>query len=525
MTAPPAAIQPESLPRLVGEGIALAASAQGPVLTVAPERLHQVCAHLREEPDCCFDFLADFTAVSHPEPLRVVFRLWSTAHSRHVQVVVPLGSELACPSITGYWPAAGWQEREVYDLFGIRFPGHPDLRRILLAPDWVGHPLLPGEVAAPELGPPLEPAPGALGPDQTVINVGPQHPSTHGVLRLVVTLSGEEIVEVDPVLGYLHRGIEKLAESRTYAQVIPYTDRLDYVSGVLNNWPYVLAAERLAGIAVPPRAEFIRVVLGELCRVASHLLWLACFANDLGATSVFLYGFRERELILDLLEEATGARLTNSFFRLGGVPYDLPEGFADRARGAARVVRARLQEYDSLFTRNRIFLARAQGVGVLTAEQALAWGVSGPMARASGVAQDVRRSDPYSVYPELEFEVALEKGGDVLARLLVRMEEMRQSLRIMDQALASLPPGPVMAKVPRQLKPEPGDAYAHIESARGDYGVYLVSDGSAHPARVRFRSPSFANLQVLPLLARGWKVADLIAILGAIDIILGEVDR
>ena len=524
MTDSPAALAPASLAGLAGPGVALAAGGQGPVLTVTPERLPEVSAHLRDAQDCRFDFLSDFTAASRPDPLRVVFRLWSTAHSRFVQVVVPLSWENpCCPTLTGFWPAAGWQEREVFDLFGIRFAGHPDLRRILLADDWVGHPLLPDQAQ-----PPAQPAAvltHALATDQTLINIGPQHPSTHGVLRLLVTLSGEEIVDVDPMLGYLHRGIEKLAQHRTYAQVIPYTDRLDYVSGVLNNWPYVLAAERLAGIEVPPRAEYIRVVLGELSRICSHLLWLATFANDVGATTVFLYGFRERERILDLLELATGARLTNSFFRLGGVPYDLPPAFADQARDCARYLRPRLDEYDRLLTGNRIFLARSRGVGRLEAAQALAWGVSGPIARASGVGQDVRRTDPYSVYPQLDFEVARHQDGDVLARTLVRMEEMRQSLRLVEQALDAMPAGPVLGKVPRQLRPEPGDAYGHIESARGDYGVYLVSDGSAHPARVRFRSPSFANLQVLPLLVKGWKVADLVAVLGALDIILGEVDR
>ncbi len=524
MTDRPATI-PQSL--ATPAGATVTPGGQGWVITTDPAHLGALCRTLRDEPDCAFDYLADLTAVSHPDPLRVVLRLWSSSLRHFAQVIVPVDpANPVCPTLTGVWPAAGWQEREVFDLFGIRFEGHPDLRRIMLGDDWGDlHPLLPGEVTPPPLAEPTEPDPGELAEDHTVVNFGPQHPSTHGVLRLVVTLSGEEIVAIDPVLGYLHRGIEKLAEGRTYAQVIPYTDRLDYVSGVLNNWPYVLAAERLAGLEVPRRAEFIRVVLAELCRIASHLLWLGTFANDVGATTVFLYCFREREQIMDLLEAATGARLTPSYFRLGGVPYDLPQGFADQAREFARYLRPRLDEYDRLLNTNRIFIARTRGVGLLSAHDALAWGVSGPMARASGLAIDLRRTDPYSVYPELEFEVATQKDGDLLARTLVRMEEMRQSLRIIEQALDRMPTGPVLGKVPRQLRPEPGDAYGRIESSRGDYSAYVVSDGSGQPARVRFRSPSFANLQVLPLLCRGHKVADLIAILGGIDVIIGEVDR
>jgi len=516
---------PAGLAGLQGDAVTVAAGPQGAVITTTPERLPEVCRRLREQG---FDYLADFTAVSHPEPLRVVFRVWSTTARQFAQVVVPVEqAQPVCPTITPFWPAAAWQEREVWDLFGIRFAGNLDLRRILLPENWPGHPLL-ADYQAPDpnhLLPTIEPDPSNLPEGQTLINFGPQHPSTHGVLRLVVTLAGEEIMAVDPVLGYLHRGIEKLAESRTYPQVIPYTDRLDYVSGVLNNWPYVLAVESLLGVTPPRRAELIRVILGELARITSHLVWLGTFANDVGATSVFLYCFRERERALDLMEEVTGARQTISFFRIGGVPYDLPEGFAERTRDFTRYLRPRLDEYDALLTGNRIFIARAQGVGVLKGADVLPWAVSGPMARASGVAIDLRRSDPYSVYPEIDFAVALEKEGDLLARTRVRMTEMRESARIIEQALEMLEPGPVLAKVPRQIKPEPGAAYGRIESARGDYSAFVVSDGTPKPARVRFRSPSFANLQVLPMLCRGAKVADLIAILGGVDIILGEVDR
>jgi NADH-quinone oxidoreductase subunit D len=363
------------------------------------------------------------------------------------------------------------------------------------------------------------------GGEQIILNMGPQHPSTHGVLRLLLTLEGEVVRDVRADIGYLHRASEWTGENRPYAQFIPYTDRLDYVSATSNNFAYVEAVERLAGIEVPPRAQFIRVILAELTRIASHLLWLAAFAIDLGATTVFLYCFRERELILDVMEMMTGARLTYSAFRIGGVPYDLPLGFEDKALAFVKLMRPRLVENDALLTGNRIFVARTQGVGILPPDHAIAYATSGPTLRGSGIAMDVRRADPYAVYEKLEFDVAVQKGCDVLSRYLVRIEEMRQSLRILEQALRMLPPGPVLAKLPKIFHPPAGDAYGRVESPRGDYSVYVVSDGGVKPCRVRIRTPSFANLQALPVMARGWKVADMVAILGSIDIVLGEVDR
>lgn len=361
--------------------------------------------------------------------------------------------------------------------------------------------------------------------EQVVLNFGPQHPAAHGVLRLIVTLHGEIIDDLKPDIGYLHRGFEKFGEARTYAQFLPYADRLDYVSSITCGHAFVEAVERLAQIEVPERAQFIRVILAELQRIASHFIFLATFANDLAATTVFLYGFRERELLVDLFEDYCGQRLTYHAFRIGGVPYDLPAGFARKTREVLKTLRVRLDENDRLLTGNRIFRARTEGVGVISARDAIAWGCSGPTLRGSGVDMDVRRAAPYSVYDRLDFDVAVERSCDVLGRYLVRVEEMRQSMRIVEQALDLLPAGPLMAKMPRALKPAPGEARGRVESSRGDMSVYLISEGGEMPCRLRIHAPSFGNLQALPIMSRGQKIGDLVAIIGSIDLVLGDVDR
>jgi len=361
--------------------------------------------------------------------------------------------------------------------------------------------------------------------EETIISMGPQHPSTHGVLRLVLTLEGEVITKADPDIGYLHRGFEKFCENRTYAQIVPYCDRLDYVAAFSMALTHALASEKLAGLEPPPRASYLRVIFAELQRIASHLVWLGCQGLDLGAWTLFLYCFRERELIVDLFESYCGARLTYHAVRIGGMPFDLPEGWVEQARAFLKVMPERLKEYDALFTGNRIFVARMKGVGMLPREQAINIGCSGPVLRGSGVALDRRKSEPHCVYDQMDFKIAVEQGCDSLARYLVRMEEMRQSLRIIEQALDQLPEGPVMAKVPRVFKPPAGEAFVRTEAPRGDFGVYLVSDGSTKPARVRFHSPCFRNVAALPYLLKGWKVADVVAILGTLDIVLGEIDR
>ncbi len=361
--------------------------------------------------------------------------------------------------------------------------------------------------------------------ERVTLNMGPQHPSTHGVLRLELELEGEVVVSCRPVIGYLHRGIEKMAESRTYPQILPYTDRLDYLSSSSNNMAYVQAVEKLLGLEVPERAKYLRVISLELNRIASHLVFLATYGNDVGATTVFLYGMREREMIMDLFTMWAGARLTQSWIRIGGVGADIPDGFVEMAKEFCRILPARLDEYDRLLTGNRIFRVRTEGVGILPPDLGVNYGASGPTLRGSGVAFDVRRAEPYEVYQDLDFEVITQPTCDCMGRYQVRMQEMRQSVRIIEQCLQRLPEGEVRAKVPRVIRPPKGEAYGRVESPRGDFGCYVVSDGSPRPARVRFRAPSFYHLSVLPLMMRGWKVGDAIAILGSIDIVLGEVDR
>jgi NADH-quinone oxidoreductase subunit D len=366
----------------------------------------------------------------------------------------------------------------------------------------------------------------SLRTEELMLNMGPQHPSTHGVLRLVVTLDGENIVDVEPDIGYLHSSVEKMMEHRTYWQNVALVDRgMDYLIALNNEEVYCLAVERLAAIQVPDRARYIRVIMCELNRIASHLVWLGTWAIDLGATTVFLWCFREREMILDLFEQSTGGRLHHVYFRVGGVYADLPEGWVEACRAFLDYFLPRVDEYDKLLTENPIFLARTKGVGRISRADAIAMGASGPVARASGIAYDVRRALPYEVYDRLEFDVPVFPEGDCYARYLVRLAEMRQSVRIIRQALRALPEGEIRARVPMTMKAPRGEVYVRTESPRGDLGIHLVSDGAETPYRVKIRAPSFSNLYALTEMMKGWKVADVIAILGSIDIVLSDVDR
>ncbi|NQT05097.1 MAG: NADH-quinone oxidoreductase subunit D [Dehalococcoidia bacterium] len=359
-----------------------------------------------------------------------------------------------------------------------------------------------------------------------VLNMGPVHPSTHGVFRMRVTLDGEVVVDIEPVFGYLHRGIEKLAEQRTYTGVIPLTDRLDYISSMSNNLAYCLAAEKLAGIKVPERAEYIRVIMSELQRVAALLIAVGAFLNDCGAYfTPFLYMFRERERIVDLFEMASGQRLTYNYMRVGGVSQDLPEEFMPALRKFMDMMPRFMDEYDQLLMQNEILLARAKGVGILSKEQAINCSISGPVLRASGVKWDIRQADPYSIYDRFDFDIPTQTTGDCYDRYRQRVEETRQSLRIIRQAMEQLPSGPVRAEVPHLVRPPVGEAYAHIEAPKGELGFYLVSDNSIAPYRCHIRPPSLINLTALRDMVRGWKIADLIIIFGSIDITVGEIDR
>ncbi len=366
----------------------------------------------------------------------------------------------------------------------------------------------------------------ALRTEPFVLNLGPVHPSTHGVFRMRATLDGEVVVDIEPVFGYLHRGIEKLAEQRTYTGFIPLTDRLDYIASMSNNLAYCLAAEKLAGIKVPERAEYIRVIMVELQRLAALLIAVGSFLNDCGAYfTPFLYMFRERERIVDLFEMVSGQRLTYNYMRVGGVSQDLPEEFLPALRRFMEMMPRFMNEYDNLLMQNEILIARAKGVGILTAEQAVNASISGPVLRASGVKWDIRKGDPYSIYDRFDFDVPTQQTGDCYDRYRQRVEEMRQSLRIIEQAMKQIPPGPVKAEVPHLIRPPAGEAYARIESPKGELGFYLVSDNSIAPYRCYIRPPSLINLTALREMVRGWKVQDLIIIFGSIDITVGEIDR
>jgi NADH-quinone oxidoreductase subunit D len=360
---------------------------------------------------------------------------------------------------------------------------------------------------------------------ELVLNMGPQHPSTHGVLRVILKLDGERVLSTECVIGYLHRGVEKIAENRTWQMFAPYVDRMDYVAAVSNGLGYCLAVEKLLGVEAPPRAQAVRVILTELNRMASHLLWLGTHALDIGAITPLFYCMRERELILNIYEKYCGARLTTHAFRIGGLQYETYEGFEKECLDFCDLFEKKIDEYEELLTGNRIWQQRLTGVGILTAADCKEYGVTGPMLRAAGVKWDIRKAQPYSGYEKYDFEIPTRENGDTYDRYMVRMQEMRQSVRIVRQAVADIPAGPVMAKVGKVIKPPAGEAYVSIEAPKGELGYYVVSDGSTQPYRVRIRPPSFVNLQALDKMCRGALVADVVAIIGTTDIVLGEVDR
>jgi NADH-quinone oxidoreductase subunit D len=367
----------------------------------------------------------------------------------------------------------------------------------------------------------------ALRTEELILNMGPQHPSTHGVLRLVVTLEGENVVDVAPDIGYLHSSVEKMMEYRTYIQSISLADRgMDYLAALANEMALLRAVETLGKIETPQRAQWLRTLFLELQRIASHLVWLGTWCIDIGATTVFLWCFREREKILELMEKSTGGRLHYVFFRPGGIYEDVPEGWLDNVLAFCDDFTQRIVEYEGLLTANPIFEVRTKGIGILPRATAINLGASGPVGRASGIDFDVRKAFPYEKYAEVDFDVPVRQEGDVFARYQVRLEEMRQSMRIIRQCVAKLPAGEIRApKIPITLKLPKGEIYTRTESPRGDLGIYLVSEGGEHPYRVKIRAPAFSNLYALTEMMRGWKVADVIAILGSIDIVLSDVDR
>lgn len=554
------------------------------VVYVTPARLVELAQFVKSEPQLAYEALIDVTAVDRAKlPLgngetrfQTVYQLRSYGRKQHLTVVCPLesGEPPTAPSLTPVFAGANWPERETYDLMGVRFAGHPDQRRILMPEFWPNHPLrkeIPvggeevpfsltwGDPEFSSLGTQILPAesldpvlPPGMDRQNMIINMGPHHPSTHGVLRLVVELDGETVVNVDPDLGYLHSGFEKTGENKRYKDFVYYTDRMDYLSGMNNNFGYVLTVEKLLGIDIPRRAQVIRVIMGELQRIASHLFWLSTHALDVSGTgmSLLMYATRERERILDLFEMVCGARLTVSYIRMGGVWKDLPPAFLTHLADFLKLMPIKIDEYESMLTSGPLWRERLQGIGKLSRAEVINMGLTGPMLRGSGVDWDLRRDMPYGGYENYDFKVPVASEGDCYARYVVRMQEMRQSVRIIEQAVKNLPDGPYKSEDRKVSLPPraeldvsmealihhfklmtegfrvpPGLTYHGIEASKGELGFFVYSDGSGVPYRLHVHGPSFNNLFAVSKMSRGAMLSDIVTNIGSIDIVLGEVDR
>ncbi len=549
-------------------------------LLVRPANLIALMTALRD--DLGYDQLTSLTGVDYLEEelMEVVYHLYKSTGGPILEIKTQMPrSNPVIPSLVSTFPGAAFQEREAWDLLGIKFEGHPNLKRILMWEGFAGHPLRkdwqeayygdekkPYEDRWPEgkaekieagmkyrenINYPKDFNPETWIPEphellfkgsqhlqvdegmeteQLVVNLGPQHPSTHGVFRMVAKLEGETVIDLEPVMGYLHRNHEKIGEKNTFSMNMPYTDRLDYFCSMSNNFGYALTVEKLLGekYQPPERAEYIRVIMAELTRVLNHFMAIGFFLNDLGAYfTPALYTIKERELILDIFEAVAGSRMMCNYFRFGGVVRDLPEGMEQHIREMVyeRLPR-QIDELDRYLVENEIVVGRSKGVGVLTPEQAISLSAAGPVLRASGVPYDIRRADPYSIYDRFDFDVAVRYHGDVYDRFLIRYDEIRQSIRILQQAIDGIPSGDVLANRPEyRFRMPKGEAYGRVEGPKGELGFYVVSDGTDNPYRYHVRAPSFINLTGLRQMCLGEKVADLVAILGSIDIVLGEVDR
>jgi len=551
-------------------------------LWIDKKDLVPVLKHLKNEIILPYNLLYDLTAIDertrkyrNDQPnsdFTVVYHLTSFERNDDLRIKVALNTiNLTLPSITSVWESANWYEREVYDMFGINFDGHPRLTRILMPKSWEGFPLRKDHYArATEQDPFLltdlmrttedndltfKPEDYGLetssdDSDFMFLNVGPQHPGTHGLLRLVLQLHGEDIVNIIPDIGFHHRGAEKMGERQTWHTFIPYTDRIDYLSGVMNNLAYLLSVEKLAGIVVPERAAVIRIMMSELFRIASHLVWLGTFAQDMGQMSPVFYAFNDRERIFDIVGAITGGRMHPSWFRIGGVAHDLPDGWDKLMQGFLDYFPKRLKEFENGIIKNSIFKARTVGIGVYTTAEAIDWGITGSGLRATGFDWDYRKKRPYSGFENFEFDIPLGKNGDCYDRALVRMGEMRQSLRIIQQCINNMPAGDYKSAHPLAIPPRKdktmvdietlihhfvgvswgpvipaGEAMVPIEAAKGSNGYYLISDGSSSSYRSRIRTPSFPHIQMLPFISKGYTIPDLLAILGAMDFVLADLDR
>ena len=543
-----------------------------------PDRVLEILTFLRDEPGLVFDRLTDLTSVDfseypgadHGARFHIVYELYSHSLNHRFRLRVQVREDESIASACSIWKGAEWPEREVFDMFGIRFEGHPDLRRILMPVNFEHYPLRKDypvsgkgerDVIAPEdpgfVGNPFaedddQAEDDPISSERMILNLGPQHPATHGTLRLTLELEGEKIARCIPDIGYLHTGFEKLGEHHTYNQWVTVTDRMNYLSPLSNNIGYALAVENLMGLEVPARAQYVRVILAELSRIADHMVWLGTHALDIGAMTVFLYTFEQRERLYNIFEMVTGTRLTTSYTRIGGLGWDVPENFQAIVTDFTSQFPAALEEVDRLLTRNRIWIDRTKGIGVISGEDAIAWNVTGPMLRGSGVNYDLRKDEPYLVYEDLEFDIPVGTNGDVYDRYLVRMEELRQSNAIVEQAVGKLPEGLVKVDDSKVILPEkdavytgmeslihhfkitmddhgltppPGEAYTATEAPNGELGFYIVSDGSGHAYRLRVRPPSFMNYQCFPEMVDGLMVADVVAVLGIINVIAGELDR
>jgi NADH-quinone oxidoreductase subunit D/NADH-quinone oxidoreductase subunit C/D len=529
-----------------------------------------------------YDYLSSITGVDYlPEgKMEIVYQVYRTTGGPGLmfKVQVPRTDPVEVPSLVSTYPGAELQEREAWDLLGIKFTGHPDLRRIFMWEGFAGFPLrkdwhepyyeedakpfknrwpagkivmaessnlFDDNIAYPQGFNPesqsFDPEKAlydalqtyqrneiGLETDHIIVNIGPQHPSTHGVFRVAVILDGETIVNLKPVMGYLHRNHEKIGERNTYIMNMPYTDRLDYLASMSNNFGYALAVEKLMGIKPPERADYIRVMMAEMTRISNHLFLIGSLLNDLGAYfTPMLYALEERELILDIFEAVAGSRMMCNFFRFGGIARDLPEGTLQKIKEIffERLPR-KIDEIDRFLSENEIIRSRGVGQGVLTPENAIRFSATGPLLRASGIPYDIRRAEPYSIYNRFEFDVCTRKNGDIYDRLMVRFDEIRQSIRIIQQAAKQIPEGPVMSVKPMyQVRVPPGEAYGRVEGPKGELGFYVVSDGKPNPWRYHVRAPSFINLTAFGPMCIGQKIADVVGVLGSIDIVLGEVDR